>query len=172
MFVITELEDLVEIRTAAADKQQAVLEQLRRKYCGRLTEELGLGLALHAVVSIGEYRIRGSALATTVVFQALFYRFYADEVRVGKILSQSEDGITIGDANFQHYEVQSCDLLENSEFEATGARSCWAWNYRDSKLYYYTGDTVRFRIKKLCFAGFTVAAVMNEQGLGPCHWWD
>lgn len=170
MFVVTELTDKIEIPAAAPDKRQMVTEQIRRKYTSRLVEGLGLGVALHAVLGVCEYEIRDEVLVASATFQILFNRFYADEVCLGKILHQNEDRIVVGDGIFRHYEIQTCDLPENCEFD--GPRKSWVWNYKGSRLAFQTGDAVRFRIRKVRFEDAVVAACMNEQGLGPCSWWD
>lgn len=172
MFVITELEDRLEIRAAVENRHKAIETELRNKYCNHLVDELGIGMSLHQICQIKEYGIKGTMLITDVVFQILFYRFYADEVCVGKILRQTEEGIIVEDEFFKQYEVQACDLPENSEYIVQGTKSNWVWNYKGSQLVFYVGDTVRFRTKELCFEDFLVTAAMNEQGLGPCSWWD
>lgn len=172
MFVITELEDTVEIRAASEDKAAAVAEQLRLKYCGRLVNELGLAVHLHGVVEIREYVMKNAILEADAVFQVLFYRFYPNEVCTGKILHQNEDGIVIGDGLFRRYIVRQEDLFENCELDADGASPSWVWNYKSSRLVFYTGDRVRFRIKKTRFEDSSVDVCINEQGLGPVAWWD
>lgn len=172
MFVITELSDKVEIMAASSDKRQMVAEQLRRKYTNRLVDGLGLGVSLHEVLRIHEYEIRDEVLVASVTFQVLFNRFYTDEVCVGKILCQNEDRIVIGNSIFRHYEVQASDLFENCEFEGESRKKNWVWNYKGNRLAFSTGDVVRFRTKKMRFEDAVTVACMNEQGLGPCSWWD
>lgn len=172
MFVITELEDRVEIRAAAPDKKKSVVRELETRYSGRLVDGLGLAVRLHAVCSIAEYEMHGEKLVASVTFRVLFYRFYTDEISIGTILRQNEDGIVVGDSLFKNYEVQAIDLFENSEFISDGRKSQWVWNYKNSRLPFAVGDTVKFRIQKTRFEDAKVEACMNEQGLGPCSWWD
>ncbi|KAI5169451.1 DNA-directed RNA polymerase III subunit RPC8 [Pancytospora epiphaga] len=172
MFVITEIEDTVEIRASSKDKNAAVARQLELKYCNHLSEEFGIGMHLYTVVEIKDYVVRGAILLSTVVFQILFYRFYQDEVCTGVILCQDENGIIIGNNLFKRYVVQHDDLFENCEYVADSDQGRWTWNYKKARLTFYNGDKVRFKIKKVQIETASVLVCINEQGLGSELWWD
>lgn len=168
MFVITELEDRVEIRAADWNKKASVEEQLHKKYVNKLVGDLGQAIAIHSIVGVASYEIHSNILLATVTFQVLFYRFYSEEVCMGKILHQDEGGIVVGDSIFKRYEIHASDLFDNCDFVSEDGN--WVWNYKENKLVFYNGDSVRFRIKR--HEDSVVSACMNEQGLGPCSWWD
>lgn len=170
MFVITELEDRVEIKAAAWNKKASVEEQLHKKYVNKLVGDLGQAMAIHSIISIASYEIHSNILVATVTFQVLFYRFYSEEICIGKILHQDEGGIIVGDSIFKKYEIQASDLFENCDF--MGEDGNWVWNYKGNRLVFYKGDLVRLRIKRMRYEDSAVSAYMNEQGLGPCSWWD
>lgn len=177
MFVITEIEDIIEIKAAAKDKKEAVEFELKKKYKNKIVNDLGVAIDIYKILNIKSYEIRSNILVATVVFEILFYRFYADEVVAGKIISQDEDGIIAEDTNnpsgggvFNKYEIFSADLFENCGFCRDTGR--WVWNYKGNELVFYNGAKIRFRIKKYIDEEVAVSAYMNEQGLGLCEWWD
>lgn len=172
MFVITEIEDNVEIRAAAQNKMASVEEKLHKKYSNKLVGDLGQAISIHDIISIDSYEMHSHVLVAKVIFRSLFFRFYPEEICIGHILSQDENGIILDDHIFKNYEVHPEDLFDDSEFVTSGNKGHWVWNYEGNVLRFYTGDTVRFRIKAVHTENFSVLAYMNEQGLGPCSWWD
>lgn len=171
MFVLTDLEDSVEIRASSVEKELDVLRRLHQKYTNKLVDGLGLCLRVHEAMEILEYEIQSEILVAAVRFSAMFQRFYPDEVCIGRILRQEEERIVVGDGLFNGYEIQAHGLFENCEFES-GANSKWVWNYKGNRLTFRTGDTVMFRTKGMRFEDSVVEADMNEQGLGPVGWWE
>lgn len=172
MFVLTTVNDKIEIRVASRNKRDAVIQELKKKYINKLVEDLGLAVHLHEIINIYEYEIRSDILVSDVTFQLIFLRFYSEEVCSGKIIVQDEDKIIVGDSLFRRYEIQAHDLFENSEFCYENGLNSWVWNYKGNRLVFYNGDVVKFKIKKLRYEDTTVEALMNDQGLGPSSWWD
>jgi len=172
MFVISELQDSVEISAASPDKLSAVWERLRLKYTSVLVETLGLAVFVCRVVDVLEYAVQGDRLVADVIFEAVFYRFYQNEIVFGKILRQEEERIVVGDELHNTYEVAAADLFENCEFEGGESESKWIWNYKGMQLPFMTGESVRLRVKGLRFIDGVVEATMNDQGLGHVAWWD
>lgn len=172
MFVLTELEDSIEIRASSVEKELDVLRRLHQKYVNKLVDGLGLCLYVHEILGILEYEIQSEILVATVRFSAMFQRFYLDETCIGRILKQEEERILIGDGLFSGYEVQAHDLFDSCEFESDANSGRWVWNYKGNHLIFGSGDTVMFRIKGMRFEDSVVGAAMNEQGLGPVKWWE
>ncbi len=174
MFVISELEDNVEVRVALENKKEIILNKLNEKYAQKLVGDLGKAISIYNIVDIVDYKISCNLLITRVIFQVLFYRFYPEEICSGKIVSQDEDGIVIDDGIYRNYRAYPENIFENSEFlyDHSTEIGYWVWNYEDNKLIFHDGDIVRFRIREFDNDGYCVSVLMDEQGLGPCAWWD
>lgn len=171
MFVISELQDLIEIRASCEDKDKAVMNALKFKYTMKLMDDLGMCVFINKIYRIIEFEIKSEILVANVIFEAIFYRFYEDEVSIGKIVRQEEEKIFLEDGMAILYEVNAMDLFENCEFETIGEHGRWMWNYKENHLPFQTGESVRFKIKKRNDE-HSIEASMNEQGLGPVKWWD
>lgn len=172
MFVLSELQDTVEIRASSGDRQAAVLDSLRLKYTNKLVETLGVSLFVSKLVEVLEYEIQGEMLVADVLFEVVFYRFYQNEIVLGKIVRQEEEKIVVEDEISNVYEVQAVDLFESCEFEGGETECRWVWNYKGSQLPFVTGERVRIRTRGLRFEDGVVEAGMNDQGLGHVVWWD
>lgn len=171
MFVISELQDLVEIRASVEDKTQAIMRALELKYCFKFVDNLGVAIHLNKICKILEFKIESEILIANVIFELVFYRFYQDEVAVGKIVKQEEEKIIVEDELSISYEINAIDFFENCEFETINETGRWLWNYKGNYLPFQTGDIVRFKIKRQIDETI-IEASMNEQGLGPVKWWD
>ncbi len=172
MFVLSEIEDTVEISASSKDKQIAVMDKLKMKYTGKLVDNLGISLFVKEIIEIAEYEIQSEHLIANVIFDVVFYRFYEDEVVFGKIIKQEEEKITIEDDLGSIYEVHAINLFENCEFDNVGDNNRWIWNYKGNQLPFTTGGIVRLKINKLNYKDSVVDAAMNDQGLGHVLWWD
>lgn len=172
MFVITELEDCIEIRASSREKELDVLKGLCQKYTGKFADGLGLCVCVCEPLSVLEYKICSDILMATTRFQAMFQRFYSDEVCIGRICRQSEERMVIGDGLFDGYEIQPHGLFEGCEFEPGPGTGRWIWNYKGNRLVFSIGDTVMFRVRGMRFDDCVVEAAMDEQGLGPIVWWE
>lgn len=172
MFVVSELQDSVEIRAASQNKQMAVLDELRAKYTHKFFDKLGTCIFIKDIVEISDFELHSSFLIANTTFEAIFYRFYYGEVVVGKIRSQEEEKIVVEDDMGIVYEVHAANLFESCEFDGENENPRWVWVYKNNQLPFITGNTVRMRIKQLRESEKVVDASMNEQGLGPIGWWD
>lgn len=172
MFVLSELEDMVEIKASCSKREEEVYNALNQKYNNKLAKELGLCIFVMNISEIVEYEIKNEFLIATARFSAIFLRFFPDEIRYGKIIHQDENKITITDGIFESYECQLLDIFENSEYDAEERAGGWIWNYKGNKLIFQTNDLVLFRIKKFREDDLAVDVYMNEQGLGPLSWWS
>lgn len=174
MFVITELEDDIEIRVALENKKDIILDKLNSKYVQKLFGDLGKAVSIYDIVDIKSYEIHSHMLLSKVIFRVLFYRFYPEEICTGRIVSQDENGILIDDGIFKNYRVYPEFLFENSEFvfNENNNTGYWVWNYENNKLQFCNEEIVRFRIKEYIDDTGHVSVFMDEQGLGPCVWWD
>lgn len=172
MFVLSELEDSVEIKASSQDREKILFKKLNLKYANRLAGDLGLCIFVHEITEILDYEIKNELLIAGVRFTVVFLRFYSDEVCAGVIVRQEEEKIVISDGLFNSYECQALDIFENSEYESEDRHHRWVWNYKGNRLIFHVGDLVLFRIKKLRHEDFCVEVCMNEQGLGPKIWWE
>lgn len=171
MFIISELQDMIEIRASSEDKDQAVMDALRSKYTLKFVEGLGVSAHVNKICEISEFEIKSEILIANVTFEAVFYRFYEGEVSIGKIARQEEEKIFLEDGMSITYEINAMDLFENCEFESINESGRWMWNYKGNHLIFQNDGLVRFKIRKQT-SEFLVEAAMNEQGLGPIKWWD
>lgn len=172
MFVLTEIEDIIEIRVSTPDRKQAIIDKLQQKYSNKVVGDLGISLFVTNIIEILEYEIQSEMLLVSVVFEMVFYRFYRDEIIFGKVKRQEEEKIIVVDKMLFEYTVNACDLFDNCEFEADEGNSTWIWNYKDNKLPFTSDGQVRLRIKTYKIEENICEALMNEQGLGPLCWWD
>ncbi|KAM0681686.1 DNA-directed RNA polymerase III complex subunit Rpc25 [Glugoides intestinalis] len=172
MFILSEIQDNVEIRTASENKEIAILEALKLKYSNKMLESLGLCLFIVKVVEISEFEIQAELLVANVTFEAVFYRLYPGEIVNGKIIRQEEEKLVVEDNLHIIYEVCAADMFENCEFDGEGDDPHWIWNYKNNQLTFITGDIVRLGVKQYRDIDFNVDGCINEHGLGPISWWD
>jgi DNA-directed RNA polymerase subunit E'/Rpb7 len=171
MFVISELQDLVEIKASSLDKKQDLLDTLRAKYFLKFVCGVGVSVHVNKILEILEFEIKSEFLVANVIFELIFYKFYEGEVACGKIIKQEEEKITVEDSLSVVYEINAMDLFENCEFETINDNCKWMWNYKGNHLPFQNGDIVRFKIKSQRNDDI-VEGSMDEQGLGPIKWWD
>ena len=173
MFILSRIQDKVEISSACRDKKREVFEKLNGKYANKVIKNLGLGIYVKEVERIYYYKISGSLLVAKTDFIILVFKFYNDELLCGKITSQSERGIEVElsfygtifiprENMFKGFEVGTAELKNRTLFY-------WFWRYKGHKLYFNNEEMVRFKVKN---SKKQVEGRIDETGLGPLRWWE
>lgn len=172
MFVLSKVQDKVEIPSFAKNREEVVLKELNTRYANKMLKELGLGICVKSLDRIYYYKIKGYFFIVKVDFVILTFRFYEDELLHGTISGQSDIGVAIRLSFYGVIPVPKENMFR--EFEAGEADMdnkkifYWFWKYRGHKLYFKDGDVVRFKVRK---SRRGIEGRIDESGLGPLSWW-
>ncbi|ADM11994.1 DNA-directed RNA polymerase subunit E' [Encephalitozoon intestinalis ATCC 50506] len=176
MFYSAKIEDKIKISlNSNVEKKREVFEELKKKYVGRTLENTSMCVLIERVIDVYEYKVYDEFLVAEVEFEALFFRFFKDEVGCGTILEQNEKGIRIG-VSFFHNLWAKKDFLpsvsEKAYVSDCGEKQlAWVWIYRENKLYFRRKSCIRFRVLHPEEKSSLVLCGLNEAGLGPLEWW-
>lgn len=172
MFVLSKVQDKVEIPSASKNKEESVFEELSRRYANKMIKGLGLGICIKSVEKICYYKVKGSFFIAKVNFVVLTFRFYDDELLSGTVAEQDDKRIEIRLGFYGAVSVPKENFFEEFELGVADMNNkkifYWFWGYKGHKLYFRNGDTVRFKIKK---SKSGVEGRIDEAGLGPLSWW-
>lgn len=199
MFVLAEMRDTVKIEPKKFKNKLSVCiaEELNRKLSNKVFLNVGLCIALHDILEIGDSYILSDdgSSHTKVRFRYVVFRPFMEEILVGKIRSCNSEGVHVSMGFFEDIFIPSNKLQYKSRFDP--ADPVWIWEYdtgdgEKHDLFMDQGEIIRFRIVKETFVDslpnnssesgettesqsvppYALEATIDEPGLGLLTWWE
>lgn len=173
MFVLTEIQDKIEIPVSSKDKSKDIFIRLNKKYANRFIKNVGLGICIHSLKKIHHYRMKNELIMATVDFFAIAFKLYDNELLCGKIAIQNDNGVGIEVGVYGSIFVPKKNMSD--EFEVVskdtnnGKVFYWFWRYKEHKLYFVNDEMARLKIKA---TDKVLEGRIDEAGLGPLSWWE
>ncbi|KAJ4287185.1 DNA-directed RNA polymerase III complex subunit Rpc25 [Kalmusia sp. IMI 367209] len=194
MFILTTIEDLIQIAPQDFDKPsaQAIKDAINIKYANKVIHKVGLCICMWDLLKASEGLIgHGTGLVNVnVEFRMVVLRPFSGEILHGRIKSANEAGMVI-DLDFT-YEVfvPGANLFEQCHYDH--GENVWVWKPSD-EFFFDKGEPVLFRVeqeewfdqkptivRKDEFGNvienrsvpWRIIGSMNQSGLGPCMWWE
>ncbi|KAL2004964.1 hypothetical protein VTN00DRAFT_2814 [Thermoascus crustaceus] len=178
MFLLATISDLVQISPEDFSKFSAVAieDNINEKYANKSSD----GLIGHGTGQVN----------VNVKFRMIVFRPFKGEILLGKITSNTENGIKISVEFFSDILVPPDLLLEGARFDY--ADQVWVWeNEEGSTFYFDVGEIVRFRVEMEEWHDqipnapdlgegaavserkppYSIIGSMQMAGLGPISWW-
>jgi len=198
MFVLAELEDVVRV---APDRfgnvEQCILDELTRKYARHVLNDVGLCVAVHDLLDVGEGVVphNEGAAFYKVRFRMATFRPAVGEVLVGRVCASSPtEGVQVSLGFTSAVVIPPLALPRPSQFDE--AEGMWLWDYRGHSLYFEHNQEIRFRVEELRFhppprpqppqlqqqsqqktvslaeQPMLIVGQASEAGLGMLSWWQ
>ncbi|KAK7182053.1 hypothetical protein DPSP01_008219 [Paraphaeosphaeria sporulosa] len=196
MFILTTLEDLIQIAPQDFSKEsaQAIKDAINIKYANKVIHKVGLCITMWDMLKASEGLIgHGTGLVNVnVEFRLVVFRPFRGEILHGRIKSANEQGMVI-DLDFTHEVfVPQANLFEPSHYDP--GENAWVWSPPDGEEFFFDkGETVLLRVEREEWfdqkpsivqkdehgniverrgVPWRIIASMNQSGLGPCMWWE
>ncbi|MBI5393369.1 DNA-directed RNA polymerase [Candidatus Woesearchaeota archaeon] len=172
MFYRTKLKDHIRIPPAsfAADVKSAIIEQIKKKYDGFISKELGIVIDVSDVGEVSQGIIIHGDGATfhEVVFEVIVFKPELQEVVYGKVKDIAEFGafLNIGPIDGMIHISQTMDDFVSFTKEKT-------LSGKETKRVLKVADLCRARIIAISFkelANPKLGLTMRQQGLGKLEW--
>ncbi|KAK1758225.1 RNA polymerase III subunit Rpc25-domain-containing protein [Echria macrotheca] len=194
MFMLTKLADLVQIAPQDFSKEsaKAIEDNINAKYANRVIHKIGLCVCLWDITWTSEGLVSsGNGYANVnVEFRMVVFRPFKNEVIQARILSQTQEGISVATDFFYDIFVPKSELPDGAEFEAK--EGVWIWKVDGAALYYDNHELVRVRViseewhdqapqeplaledqpASELLSPYKIIGSMNVPGLGCTIWWD
>ena len=203
MFEVVRLEDTVHIPPSEFGKPilEAATEELNAKYPNKVIIDLGLCIALHDIIRIGESQLyQGSAHQHALVeFRLVVFRPFVGEVLSGTVVSCDQQGVRMSLGFFDDIFIPSM-LMMGGEMGGSSSWSeeeqLWVWNVsEDDQLFLDLENPARFRVSSVAYrrpaasaearapgtqaagsgdsepAAMQITAAIDHPGLGLISWW-
>jgi len=153
MFILVELEDTIRIRPEDfGDVRLALRTELARNYTHRVLNDVGLVIAVHDILEMGDPYVCMAADGTaqiTLQFRLVVFRPALGETIVGKVLACNTDGIQVSLDFTSAVFIPSFSLPSPSKFSPE--EGMWYWNYQGHELWFETNQEIRFKVEEVRF---------------------
>ncbi|XP_046845404.1 DNA-directed RNA polymerase III subunit RPC8-like [Xenia sp. Carnegie-2017] len=199
MFLLAEMKDTVRMPPTkfGLNLIEAVTNELNKKLANKVVYNVGLCIALHDIIDIGDsFVLPGDgASCTPVKFRYVVFRPFIDEILIGRIKACSHEGVTVSMEFFDDIIIPFEYLQQPSKFDAE--EQLWVWEYETEEgthdLFMDINEEIRFRVIDECFTDLTptgpemiiqeqagnqeekcpynITATITEPGLGLLSWW-
>ncbi|KAJ1552798.1 DNA-directed RNA polymerase III subunit rpc25 [Nowakowskiella sp. JEL0078] len=167
MFILSEIEDLVRVKPGDLWKPraEAVTDVLHKKYANKVVHDLGLCIQVFDILSIGDaiihacqdgsYQSKVLIDLKKVVFRVIVFRPFMDEIIIGSIATQSQEGIRVTIGFFSDILIPAHKMRPGTIFYPK--ESVWCWQIPNegsdtTELFLDKGLDIQFRVKELKFA--------------------
>ncbi|PIA18307.1 hypothetical protein COEREDRAFT_6548 [Coemansia reversa NRRL 1564] len=195
MFVLVVLRDTLKIEPAEFRKtrEQALKDEINRKYSNRVLHDIGLCMLVHDLLEIDEGFVQHSEgwIWVKVKFRMIVFRPFRDEVLVGRVRSASPVGIEVSMGFFDDISIPANQMPVGSEFD--GSEGVWVWRYEGNELFMDLDEPIRFRVLDTVFLDvspprpvvgdadsvpasypppFSLIGTVVDDGLGLMSWWE
>jgi len=153
MFILVEIEDTVRVRAEDfGDVRTALRTELARHYTHRVLNDIGLVVAVHDILEMGDPYVCMAADGTaqiTLRFRVVVFRPALGETIVGKVFASTPDGIQVSLELTTAVFIPSSSLPTPSKFSPE--EGIWYWEYQDHELWFESGQEVRFKVEDVKF---------------------
>ncbi|MBS3137255.1 DNA-directed RNA polymerase [Candidatus Woesearchaeota archaeon] len=172
MFYRTKLKDHIRIPPSAfgSDVKTAIIEQIKKKYDGFISKELGIVIDVSDIGEVSQGIIIHGDGATfhEVVFEVIIFKPELQEVVYGKVKDIAEFGafLNIGPIDGMIHISQTMDDFVSFTKEKT-------LSGKETKRVLKIADLCRARIIAISFKELTnpkLGLTMRQQGLGKLEW--
>ncbi|KAJ2771045.1 DNA-directed RNA polymerase III complex subunit Rpc25 [Coemansia nantahalensis] len=195
MFVLVVLRDTLKVAPSEFTKprEQALKDEINRKYANRVLHDVGLCMLVYDLVEIDEGYVQHSEgwLWVKVKFRMIVFRPFRDEVLTGCVRSANASGIQVSMGFFDDIKISANHMPEGSAYDT--AEGVWVWRYEGNELYIDLEEPIRFRVLETSFLEvspprpeigevdsvpvsqpppFSLACTIADAGLGLLSWWD
>ncbi|KAK3740692.1 hypothetical protein QZH41_019070 [Actinostola sp. cb2023] len=174
MFILTEMKDTVRIKPwlFSLDLQEAIENKLNKKLANKVVYDVGLCIALHDILSIGDsYIVPGDGSShTPVSYRFVVFRPFIDEILKGRIRSCNREGVQVSMEFFDDIFIPFEYLQQPSKFEEE--EQLWVWQYQTEDgthdMFMDINEEIRFRVVDESFVDLTPTGpeVHNKEQLG------
>mmetsp|Transcript_24970 Transcript_24970/g.44393 ORF Transcript_24970/g.44393 Transcript_24970/m.44393 type:complete len:234 (-) Transcript_24970:137-838(-) len=191
MFILVQLSDTVTItpKRFSTNLRKQIKDELNLKFCNRIIPNMGLGIALRAIESVGspKYVAGTTGMHIKVQFRFIVFRPLEKEVLTGVVQSSDSNGIVVSLGFFEDVYVAKEDMPNPSVYDEE--KEVWIWTYDDATNFYIDiGHPIRVRVLRLDFSEPKPLSVRNDDdnnqppfkvigsiagtGLGIVSWWE
>lgn len=202
MFVLSVIEDHVEVLPQYLGRGQegkAVLRCLQEKFIDRVIRDVGLGVWIFDIVSLGDAMVFQSlctpsedpesrrdllqsqgAVYIVVKFRLVVFRPFADEILEGEIRHADDKGIYISLKFFSDVLVPYSNLMQPCKYD--GGEGTWVWTQNSDdefsephNFFYDISSPIRFRVVEVLYSEeikMQVVGAADMDGLGCLEWWE
>ncbi|KAI8913701.1 RNA polymerase III subunit Rpc25-domain-containing protein [Gorgonomyces haynaldii] len=181
MFSLCEIEDMVRIPPREFGKApvMAIMDQLNIKYSNKIIHNVGLSIQVFEILTTTDFIVQqcqDGSFQSKVDFRLIVFCPFVGQILVGRILSNSPEGIHVTMDFFDDIMIPGEWLMENTNFDA--AEDCFVWENDGDKFYYDIGQTIRFRVERVDFVDVPQKTPMKIWGacdapaLGLVEWWS
>lgn len=194
MFILSEVSDIVKIppHTFHIPINEAVTNELHKKYANKVIANLGLVVAVWDLLEIhdGQLKPGDGASFVKVRFRCVVWKPFVGEILSGWVTQCTAEGIKIGMRFFDEIFVPKNYFFENCEFKPV--EKAWVWKPDDeTELYIDVNERVRFRVEEEVFLSikprptnqdnqeednkvppYALIASCQTDGMGCVSWWD
>ncbi|MCJ1351875.1 MAG: DNA-directed RNA polymerase III subunit rpc25 [Icmadophila ericetorum] len=150
MFILTEIQDLVQITPEDFEKRsiEAVEDNLNAKYSNKVIQNIGLCICVYDIEKASDGLIgHGTGIVNVnVTFRNIVFRPFKGEILLGKIGTSSEWGIKIQLDFFEDILVPPNLMFPGSYFNVE--QQSWIWNNEGTDYYYDKYEWVRIRVEQ------------------------
>ena len=151
---LARLKDTIHIAPSEFGKPllTAVTDALSAKYPNKVLPGLGLCIALHDILHVGESHLHpgNAAQHTAVEFHLVIFKPYVGEVMTGTVVASDPQGMRVSLGFFDDIHVPHRLLQHPSQWSAE--EGVWVWNVTpDHQLFYDLENELRFRVEEVSF---------------------
>ncbi|KAJ2777250.1 DNA-directed RNA polymerase III complex subunit Rpc25 [Coemansia javaensis] len=195
MFVLAVLRDTLKVVPTEFTKprEQALKDEINRKYANRVLHDVGLCILAHDLLEIDEGYVQHSEgwLWIKAKFRMVVFRPFRDEILVGTVRSANAAGIEATMGFFSDIRIPAEQMPEGSAYDAS--EGVWVWRYEGNDLFIDLDEPIRFRVLETAFLDaspprpqigdadsapathappFALVCSIADPGLGLLSWWD
>ncbi|KAG0437572.1 DNA-directed RNA polymerase III subunit RPC8 [Dictyocoela muelleri] len=149
--------------------ERKMIEELDKNLLYKISDYLILKVT--SLPKINKIKIVDSFLKIYLNYEAIAVKFFEDELLVGKVISQDENGLRIECPFFRYAFIHYSDFMENCKFLKDKKIELWSWWYKNNVYYFKNGDFFRFKVKNVDYKNRNLYGRINENGLGALRWW-
>nr|CAG4641197.1 EOG090X0DHL [Eulimnadia texana] len=197
MFLLAEMKQTVRVLPEKFNVElvKAIGDELNRKLANKVVLNVGLCIALWDITKQEEsYILPGDGASHTKVhFRYVVFRPFMEQVIIGKVKNSSREGVQVTLGFFDDIYISAENMQHPSRFDEN--EHLWLWEYQTDEgkhdLYMDVGEEIRFRVIAETFTDttptgpktetaegersenkpYSIAATINEPGLGLLSWW-
>lgn len=174
MFTLVKIADTIELdpSTFGLPHQQALHQEINKKYANRVLTDVGLCIALYDLqtASDGLLRPGDGSIYIKCEFRLIIFAPFPGETLVGWISSCTEEGLNVRMEFFDNVFIPKTMLFEGTQFIVQ--EQAWVWKNDEYSLYLDINEKIRFRVEEVVFdKSMRIVASAQIDGMGLISWW-